>query len=1033
MTQLSSLPTTLNAWSNYFGQALKIVNDALSTVVFSKNKCSLIANELGRFIQRLGRMKQVALRTRELIRLFEFAKATTAFVGILSSYQANSWLSFFLNSSIDKSYKDLSELWTAWSDCANIFCMLDIFEESDALANAHGADLMSIYNVFSTRLSEIPIFLKEAVQVKLDDISSILRPAQFSSPTDDTMKYILTENDWEVIKPNISKGNYTVVHLAKLKSTEKEVAVKELLIPQFTTRRINYLKREIFSMRNLHHLNLLNMIGVTLTPPFCLVTDYYPNGSLHKFIRTDKFTPKLANMIALDIARALEYLHAQGMIHRDLRPSNILMDKDYRAVVCDFCLTRMASSIMSSELGTVQWMAPEILSQNDHYDITIDVYAYGMILYEMATHETPFDGLMPLQVASKVLSGERPSFNIQQPEPKTNNNDDNNNDDKKDQQQQPPSFSSNMPSFGTSMFSNQDSIEQEKQPEEEKPKPEPILEVSESVMNLIKRCWAQEQSQRPSMHQIVAELETGTIIFSGSDPTEFRQWARKTSPMHKEAMESLLKQNNDKFTLIARLSNLNPLDALAIPTLEQIRDLKVEDRSVIENLVSLSLQKTSEEVAELSLKVLESLVENEKTDADFLAQSLLRLWEKQPSFVATNLKKLSKRLENRERLIRMILTQKTQNAQTVDAIESIVELSDLTTVFEFLDTSLIAQTLSFSLTRFGPVKEMIPAAVTSYPALSQLLRMIVKDNKYQAIYLTEADSSKVESIITMLSSSSFMENPKNLQFIIENLSTMLHKGGPGYVTLNLLDNGARFPQVAEMITNMNFWTIIAHAFDSPLDEICNTALSIASKLKFDEDNIRTVWEPLLSCFTRTHNDASMRLIQKFIKQVPKLDITGFIIGLLTGLELSKPETYAQILFSFDFAECTAYLDQSFWRLVAKEIRNLSTASTAAVALFALKYQSEAQSSVISYDFIGALLSFLYKQTAPFSCITPVLQEILNMAANDDVAVFLTHHHFIQYLHQMPLRYPNEPKVTNILLHFASAFESASDSIKSKNP
>ncbi|KAK8890527.1 hypothetical protein M9Y10_035304 [Tritrichomonas musculus] len=1028
MTQLSSLPSTLAAWSNYLNQVFRIVDDALSTVVFSRNKCRLIANEMGRFLQRFARLKQVALRTRDLLRLFEFAKATTAFVGIVSSYQANSWLSFFLNTTLDKSYKDLSELWIAWSDCATVFCMLDIFEDSDALANAHAADLMEVYNIFSAQLSEMPVFLKDIIQLKLDEISSILKSTEHVIHKDDIMKYILTENDWEVITPDLIKGNYTILHLAKLKSTGQNVAVKELQTAQLTTRRINYLKREIFSMRNLHHFNLLNMIGVTLTPPFCIVTDYYPNGSLHNFIRSEKFTPKLANMIALDIARALEYLHAQGMIHRNLKPSNILMNEDYRAIVCDFCLTRMASSVMSSELGSVQWMAPEILSQTGHYDITIDVYAYGMILYEMATHETPFNGLMPLQVASKVLAGERPSFNFQATEANNNNNENN-------QKDQPSPSPNKVSPFGITGFSSsyQNSSQQNTEPAPEADLPQKsVLEVSESIMNLIRRCWSQEQSQRPSMHQIVAELETGTIVFTGSDATEFRQWARKTSPMHKEAMESLLKESSDKLTLIARLSNLNPLDALAIPTLEQIRDLKIEDRSVVDNLVSLALQTTSEEVAELSLKVLESLVEYDKNDADYIAQSLLRLWEKQPSFVAENLQKISKRLENRERLIRMILTQKTQNAQTVDAVEAIIELNDLSTVFEFLDPSLVAQTLSFALTRFGPVKEMIPASVTSYPALSQLLRMVVKDNKYQAIYLTEADSTKVESIITMLSSSSFMENPKNLQFIIENLSTMLHKGGPGYVTLNLLDNGARFPQVAEMITNMNFWTIIAHAFDSPRDEICNTALSIASKLNFNEDNIRTVWEPLLSCFTRTHNDSSMRLIQKFIKQAPKLDITGFIIGLLTGLELNKPEAYAQILFSFDFAECTAYFDQSFWRLVAKEIRNLSTASTAAVALFALKYQSEAQTSVISYDFIGALLSFLYKQTAPFSCITPVLQEILNMASNDDAAIFLTHHHFIQYLHQMPLRYPNEPKVTNILLHFASTFESVSESIKSKN-
>ncbi|OHS97880.1 TKL family protein kinase [Tritrichomonas foetus] len=967
MTQLNALPSSPSAWANYLSHAFEIVDDALSTVVFSRNKCQLIANELARFLRKLNKMTQPTLKTREIMRLFEFFKATTAFVGIISQYQANSWLGFFMNSSPDQSYRDLLQLWNAWSDCATTFC-LRVFEESDALSYAHSVDLVAVYSAISAGFYEFPPNVQDLVRSKLEEIMLIVRPAQMNTQNE-TNKSILTSSDWEVITPNIGRGGYATVHLAKLKATGQEIAVKELFATQLTPRRINYLKREINSMRHLHHPNLLNMIGVTVTPPFCIATVYYPNGSLYDTIRKPNFTPQLASTVALDVARALEYLHAQGMIHRDLKPPNILMDKDLRAVVCDFGLTRMASPIMSSELGTVQWMAPEVLSQGGKYDNTIDVYAFGMILYEMAAHEIPFHNYArPLQVASKVMAGERPQ----------------------------------IPS-----------------------------NISDSLQSLIKRCWAQDPSQRPSMHQVVAELETGTTVFPGADATEFRQWARKTSPIHKDAMESLIKQQSSSQVMIARLSNLSPLDPLAVPTLQMILDMKIEDTSVLDNIVSLAIQTASEEVSALAVKLLESLVQSETIDADSLGNALLKLWDCQPSFVVTNLKLVAKRLDNRQKFIKTILTQKNQNAQTVDAIEAICELNDLSVVFEYLDPSLVVQTLSFALTRFGPVKEMVPAAVTSYAALSLLLRTVAKQNKFQAIYLTEADSAKVESIVTMLNTGFFMNSAKDLQFIIENLSTMLHKGGPGYVTLDLLSTGAKFQPVAQMIAKMDFWSIIAKAFDSNRDDVCNTALSLASQLTFTEESIRQVWEPTLACFTRTHHDISLKLIQQFIRQVPKLDITGFIIGLLTALESSKPESYTQILFSFNFAECVCHLDKTFWRLISKEIPNLSTAATAAVALFALKYQTETQNNIVSYDFLGALLSFLYKQTAPFSCITPVLQEILNMAVQVDVAVFLTHHHFIQYLHQIPLRYPNEPKVTNMLLQFAAVFESVSDSLKSK--
>ena len=129
------------------------------------------------------------------------------------------------------------------------------------------------------------------------------------------------------------------------------------------------------------------------------------------------------------------------------------MDKDYRAVVCDFCLTRMASSIMSSELGTVQWMAPEILSQNDHYDITIDVYAYGMILYQMFTSKLYCADRKPVRYPQhfviKICHGHRP----QRPE--------------------------NIP---------------------------------DSYWNLINQCWAHDPEVRPTFEEIVERLKSDEFV-----------------------------------------------------------------------------------------------------------------------------------------------------------------------------------------------------------------------------------------------------------------------------------------------------------------------------------------------------------------------------------------------------------------------------------------------------------------------------------------------------------------------------------------
>lgn len=1014
MTSIHSLPNTAEGWTNQLSKTFKSVDDALSTVVFSRSKCQLIANELQSFLKRLRKSKRSDLTICEISRLFEFLKATVAFVGIISSYQPNTWLSFFLNSEINQSFIDLNELWTAWSDCSTIFNMTGVFNESDALANAHASDLIATTQVLASALPNLPnsknsqkdsapsLSIRQAAFKKLEEIKSIIHSPLAQESVDGISNYILTPDDWEVIHKNAHKGKFSTVHVAKLKSTGQVVAVKELSSTTLQTQVEKLVKRELNSLRHVHHENLLQLIGVTITKPFSLLSSYCPNGTLYHLIRKEKFTPMLANTIALDIARAVEYLHAQGMIFRDLESRNILIDENNRAVLHDFLLTRMASPIMSSDLSAVKWMAPEIIAQNDRYDNSIDVYAYGMILYEMSTHTEPFHNLMPLQIASRVITGERPPLTV-----------DNG------------------------------------------------MVISETVKDLITRCWAQNPFDRPSMHQIVAELEAGTAIFVGVDPNEYRQYARKTSAAHKRAMNSLIHEDSDKATLIARLTNLSPLDRLAVPTLQKIHDLKIENKIIVDSIVSLARQHLSQEVSDLSVQILKQLVQSNRMDSESICQALFCLWDKSPTFVIENLKKISKNLDNRQSFIRTLLTQKRQNNHTIEALEAIVEIDDLPVVFEFIDSNLVSQALSFTLARFGPVKEMIPVAVTSYGALSQLLRAVIKENKYEAISLPKSTPTttelqdntaqpdnagqqegnentgssvreNLERITNMLNSPYFMDSAQNLQQIIEFLSKMLHKGGPGYATLNLLDNGAKTPEVAQIITQLDFWQIIIQALDSPNAEIYNAALSLTTKLQFTPDLIRQIWEPLLSCFARTHSDVALSTIQHFMKQVPNLDVTGYIIGLLSASEHGQPDQYAPILFSLKFSECNCNLDKAFWRTVAKEIKHFSTAATAMAALFALKYQNEVTTPTVSFDFIGALLSFLYKQTAPFSCVIPVLQEILNLSSYEEVSVFLIHHHFIQYLHQMPLRYPNEPKVTNVLLQFASVFESVADSLHTKN-
>ena len=114
---------------------------------------------------------------------------------------------------------------------------------------------------------------------------------------------------------------------------------------------------------------------------------------------------RVALRIAIDVAEGMMFLHAHGMIHRDLKSANILLDLHGRAVVADFGVARLRTDAgeMTNEVGTYRWMAPEALGAT-HWPVThmTDVYSYGVVLWEMVTGEMPFADCTPMQAAVAV-------------------------------------------------------------------------------------------------------------------------------------------------------------------------------------------------------------------------------------------------------------------------------------------------------------------------------------------------------------------------------------------------------------------------------------------------------------------------------------------------------------------------------------------------------------------------------------------------------------------------------------------------------
>ncbi|CAN1229419.1 L-type lectin-domain containing receptor kinase VII.1 [Linum grandiflorum] len=177
---------------------------------------------------------------------------------------------------------------------------------------------------------------------------------------------------------------------------------------------------EIASLGRLKHRNLVGLRGWCKREKgtFLLVYDYMENGSLDQWIfdsgdgraylhKLDHKSLAMEKLIgfALDIARGMEYIHSCGVIHRDLKPENILIDEDSHLKIADFGIAceEAYCDLLVDDPGTYRWMAPEMIKKKS-YSRKVDVYGFGLMLWEMVTGTIPYEEMNPIQAAFAVVN-----------------------------------------------------------------------------------------------------------------------------------------------------------------------------------------------------------------------------------------------------------------------------------------------------------------------------------------------------------------------------------------------------------------------------------------------------------------------------------------------------------------------------------------------------------------------------------------------------------------------------------------------------
>ena len=213
----------------------------------------------------------------------------------------------------------------------------------------------------------------------------------------------------------VGQGGMAVVYRAIDETLKREVAIKILhqhlaSEPESKAR----LEREAQSVAKLHHENILEIFDYSGpdSASSYIVTEFIDGQTLTQFLASHPIGyPEVAALIAVEIGGALAHAHAAGIIHRDVKPENVMIRKDGVLKLMDFGIAQVIDlqrmTVTGQLLGSPAYMAPELI-EGKPLDFRTDVFAVGIMLYQLATGSLPFAGKNPHEVLRRIVEGKFP-------------------------------------------------------------------------------------------------------------------------------------------------------------------------------------------------------------------------------------------------------------------------------------------------------------------------------------------------------------------------------------------------------------------------------------------------------------------------------------------------------------------------------------------------------------------------------------------------------------------------------------------------
>ncbi|CAH8464881.1 unnamed protein product [Heterobilharzia americana] len=212
-----------------------------------------------------------------------------------------------------------------------------------------------------------------------------------------------------VIERTIGKGIFSSVKLARHTITGIFVAIKIIDKSCLSPENLKKVYRESDILKELHHSNIVKLYQVMETQRLlCMVMEYVSNGELFDYIATyGRFSEVDARVKFLDVLSAVDYIHSCGIVHRDLKAENILLDSEMNIKLVDFSFGTYFSSsdqLLSTWCGSPPYAAPEIFLGEPYIGVKADIWSLGVILYVMVCGALPFDAQSLPHLKNQVLS-----------------------------------------------------------------------------------------------------------------------------------------------------------------------------------------------------------------------------------------------------------------------------------------------------------------------------------------------------------------------------------------------------------------------------------------------------------------------------------------------------------------------------------------------------------------------------------------------------------------------------------------------------